>query len=366
MEAKGGQRGLRRFGDHGWILLLVVALWGLLAGHVVLTLRLAGRAPSLPAAVAGMVPLLVAMVGISPLVLGASRRISLARGQRLRGVLAHGGMLILVASLDHLLERGLGFVTGLGAFRPVMSSPGWSGLLEALCLAGPFYLLMATANHTLDYRDALSRRTLQEAVLEAGQAKARLQSLQAQLHPHFLFNALNALYGHIPPEAENAQRMVVLLSDFLRRSLVEMDHELVPLESELSFAGLFLEIQALRFPDRMEVAWEVDPEARRARVPHLILQPLVENAVKHGFGGRPAPGRIWVVARREGASLDLEVLDDGPGPGGSTQPGSGTGLANVRRRLRTVYGDRAGLACGAREGGGFRARVRIPWTEEHA
>jgi two-component system, LytTR family, sensor kinase len=363
MDAKGGQQGLRRFGDHGWILLLVAALWAFLAGHAVLMLRLAGRAPSLGAAVAGMVPLLAAMAAVSPLVLGASRRISLARGRRLGGILAHAGLLILVASLDHLLERGLGFVAGLGALRPVMASPGWSGLLEALCLTGPFYLLLATANHTLDYRDALSRRTLREAVLEAEGARARLQSLQAQLHPHFLFNALNALYGHIPPEAENAQRMVVLLSDFLRRSLDEMDREQVPLESELSFARLFLEIQGLRFPDRLEVAWEVESGARRVLVPHLILQPLVENAVKHGFGGRPAPGRIWVVARREGASLDLEVLDDGPGPGGSTQPGSGTGLANVRRRLGTLYGDQAGLACGAREGGGFRARVRVPWTE---
>ena len=358
--------GRRRSADHGPVLLLILPLWALLAGHLFLTLRLTGQSQPFRVATREMTPFLVTMFLLSPLILWSARKNAMEAGQRLRSLAAHGGILLVVTALDHLLERSLfllldpafaQFPSGRG--RLSFASDGLDGLLASLCLVGPFYLLVVTGFHAMDFRKANQERALAAAKLEAEHYLFRLQTLKSQLHPHFLFNALNALYGHIPAEAETAQRMLVLISDFLRRCLQDQDLQKVTLAGELEFARLYLDIQSLRFCHRLTITWEIDPTLLHLYVPHLILQPLVENAIKHGLGARVEPGRIRVRARSLAGGLELEVLDNGPGPG-TSQPGSGLGLANVRMRLQQLYQDRARLETGRGPAGGFSARIRIP------
>jgi signal transduction histidine kinase len=348
----------------------VLPLWAFLAGHSYLLLRLAGKVTAFAAVARELLPLLVAACLLAPLMLRAARSFPLGEGRRYSSLAAHAGALLLLAALDHLLERGLYLLLDpgfgrlpTGHFRPAFASDGWDGLLGSLCGIGPFYLLVVTAYHALSFRAAHQERALKAALLEAEHSQSRLQVLKSQLHPHFLFNALNALYGHIPVEAETAQRMVVLLSDFLRRSLQELGEQRTTLGRDLEFARLYLDIQGLRFPGLLQVAWEVEAGLDGMETPHLLLQPLVENAVKHGFAERTEPGRLLVRARRALGCLELEVLDDGPGAGAAPQPGAGTGLANIRKRLNHLYGDLAALECGPRPEGGFRVRVSLPLKE---
>lgn len=369
-QGRGGWQGLRTVRDHGYILLLLLVLWTFQFGNA-WALRGMGPTPLAGAAVAReWAPLLVAMVILAPLILFAARRCPLQAGRAGRSLAGHALALLLVAALAHLLERAIyllmdpGFAAHpSGRLRPGFVSDGWDGFLGVLCGVAPYYLLVATAYHALNFKEAHQERALKAALMEAEHAQVRLQTLKSQLHPHFLFNALNALYGHIPPEAEPAQRMVVLLSEFLRRSLGEFNAQVVTLGQELDFARLYLDIQSLRFPGLLEVTWTVEDALLGLETPHLILQPLVENAVKHGFAQRAEPGRIWIQARRNLGCLELDVLDDGPGPHRSTQPGTGTGLTNIRKRLHYLYGDLGHLECGERPGGGFCARVRIPLKE---
>ena len=175
-------------------------------------------------------------------------------------------------------------------------------------------------------------------------AQAELQALEAQIHPHFLFNALNTLYGVIPREAGEARRTVLNLADILRYFLQE-GKTLIPLEEEMRIVKAYLEIEALRLGGKLTTELEIDPRAMRESIPILSVEPLVENAVKHGVASRSGPGTIRVAAQMTGAGLAIEVSDTGPGFGRSEgmSKGAGVGLANVRRRLELCYGGAAEL-----------------------
>lgn len=183
------------------------------------------------------------------------------------------------------------------------------------------------------YRD-LKRRELEKAQLESGLAQARNQNLLAQLQPHFLFNALNSISSLIHADPEAADRMVAKLGDLLRLSLETGSGQEVRLERELALAESYLAIERVRFGDRLEVALEVPAALAQARVPQFVLQPLVENAIRHGIAPRSRPGRITIRASREGETLVLEVRDDGAGFDGLRE---GLGLRNTRERLRMLY-----------------------------
>ncbi len=160
--------------------------------------------------------------------------------------------------------------------------------------------------------------------------------------------------------------MIARLSDLLRASLAGDAADEVSLDEELALVDLYLDIEKVRFADRLEVHSDVDPEARRALVPQLILQPLVENAVRHGISRSSSAGRIDLVARRHGEALRLEVSDDGPGLGEAAAPREGIGLSNVRGRLSALYGEDGPLTLEDRAEGGCRARLEIPWRTPKA
>jgi signal transduction histidine kinase len=195
--------------------------------------------------------------------------------------------------------------------------------------------------------------------------QAELDTLKLQLSPHFLFNALNSAVALIGSDKEAAEHMVSELSDFLRLVLSgSMEHE-VPLDRELELLDRYLRIQRVRFQEKLNVDFDVSDDARRAMVPSLLLQPLLENAIRHGISPRVTPGRIWVSAHRAGDMLALQVVDDGVGAGARRSRdrtrGTGLGLANTATRLAHLYGEGHQFEAGARDGGGFSVRVVIPF-----
>jgi sensor histidine kinase YesM len=195
--------------------------------------------------------------------------------------------------------------------------------------------------------------------------RAELRSLKAQLHPHFLFNTLNTVSAFVRTDPDAAERIIVRLGALLRHAIDGAGAQEVPLEEELRTLRLYLEIEEVRFEDRLRVEWQVDPATYRARVPHLLLQPLVENAVRHGIAPYAAEGTIRIVAERRNGSLHLAVRDDGVGMG-STGAQEGVGLANTRTRLRQLYGDRQRLEVRDAPEGGVHVEMTLPFVEERA
>ena len=194
---------------------------------------------------------------------------------------------------------------------------------------------------------------------EAQLAEARLGALQAQIQPHFLFNSLNAITVLVRERnTEAAARMLELLGDVLRRVIrADTRHE-IPLAEELQFLRDYLAIEEVRFSDRLRVTWSVEDEALKVLVPSFILQPIVENALKHGIAKKAEAGRIDVAARIVDEMLELRVRDDGAGMGDTST--EGVGLLNTRERLRTIYGGRASLTIHSPADGGMEVVIRMP------
>ena len=259
-----------------------------------------------------------------------------------------------------------------GSFLSLFESRARGELLPSLFV----YYCILMAGHALDSRDKLARERAVAAELAEQLAQARLDALRHQIAPHFLFNALNSVSGLVR-DARPAQAVetIAQVSEFLRHSLHDGGAQEVALDEELHFVALYLDIQKTRFEDRLAAHIGVAPELGRAMVPRLILQPLVENAIKHGIARRVQPGAVEIAASRTQDALVLEVYNDGPaiaandaaGPAAADAPHTGSiGLANVRNRLRGLYGPQAALDVANVDGLGVRVTVRLPWREAAA
>jgi two-component system, LytTR family, sensor kinase len=213
---------------------------------------------------------------------------------------------------------------------------------------------------------AARAREVRSAQLEANLAQAQLRNLRLQLQPHFLFNALNTISSTMYEDPRAADEMLDQLAELLRASLRTAQTDEVPLREELALLDRYLALMRARFGERLEVALQLDPEVASALVPSLILQPLVENAIRHGNAERVGRGIIAVRARQEEGRLVLEVEDDGPGSNGGGPSSSGLGLASTAERLRLLYGDGQTFAAGNAPGGGFRVRATLPFREAAA
>jgi LytS/YehU family sensor histidine kinase len=217
--------------------------------------------------------------------------------------------------------------------------------------------------YAVSYYARFREREFRASQLEAQLAQAQLQALKMQLHPHFLFNTLNGIASLVRDNKNRAAvDMLAGLSDLLRYTLENAGKQEVPLKEELEFLELYLGIQQMRFPDRLRVEMRVAPETLDALVPNLILQPIVENAIRHGISQRPTPGVVGIEASRDGERLRVNVYDDGPGlrPNGGT--GGGVGLSNTRERLAQLYGERQRFTLSEREGGGVEAALVLPFV----
>jgi len=228
------------------------------------------------------------------------------------------------------------------------------------------YWALLGLSHAMDYHRESQERELAAAQLQTQLAEAQLEALQRQLHPHFLFNTLNTISALMHRDAQAADDMLVRLSDLLRLTLDRVGTQQVPLTDEVDFLRKYLEIEETRFGNRLHVSIDVDPDVLDAPVPNLILQPLVENALRHGIAPKVEGGRVDVSARLAGGQLTLTVRDDGVGlsPDRMNDLHSGVGLSNTRSRLENLYGDHHRFEFHTPPGGGLVVTVVIPFARE--
>jgi two-component system LytT family sensor kinase len=256
----------------------------------------------------------------------------------------------------------------LNPYVPDFSSPAFltlwrdkfSGqLLSTLVLYGVILMV----GWMLESRERLARQQMEAAQLNEQLAKAQLSALRQQIEPHFLFNTLNTIAGLVREgRNDGAVDMIAGLSDLLRRTLQTTNRQQVELREELEIVKKYLEIEKARFAERLQVHVDVPEELAGAQVPSLILQPIVENAVKHGIAKRVQGGAIEISAARANGSLTVRVTNDGPGFAAEWER-KGIGLENVRERLASLYGGAGTLVVG-NEGGGAVVRMVMPYREE--
>jgi two-component system, LytTR family, sensor kinase len=250
-------------------------------------------------------------------------------------------------------QFGAGFVE---AFKPLLVKTWHFNLL--------LYWVMVAVACAFDYYRKYRDREVRTAELENRLTQARLQALQMQLNPHFLFNSLHSISALMHKDIDAADRMIARLSELLRAALDSSDAQEVTLRQELDFLGRYLEIEQTRFGNRLAVNIDAAPDTLDAQVPSLIMQPLVENAIRHGIEPHARPGRIELRARRQGDELTLEVLDNGDGFPAGGPVSEGIGLSNTRARLRTLYGDAHEFEMSSAPGRGLQVRLMIPFRTQ--
>jgi two-component sensor histidine kinase len=291
---------------------------------------------------------------LAPGVIALARRLSLERGHRARNLAIHAAFSVGVA----LAHWGLNNLCR----HYVLGFPGAVSLVYTFHSNLVTYWVLVGATCGYDYYVRYRRGELHAAQLSAELAQAELQALRTQLHPHFLFNTLNGIATLVHRDPEAADQMIARLSALLRLTLEGVGLQEVPLAKEIDFLKSYLEIEKVRFGDRLTVEMQIAPEVLGARIPYLILQPLVENAIRHGIAPRSQPGRVEIRAAPENGSLVLEVRDNGPGlaAGPESSPRQGMGLSNTRSRLEKLYGVRQHFEIKNGAHGGFVVSLSFP------
>jgi signal transduction histidine kinase len=278
---------------------------------------------------------------MTPAIVWLSQRFRIERGRLIRALAVHLPVAVL-AALAHIAV-----MQGIQWWLAVASGKTYAWWLEVQSSALHYldwemitYWAIVGLSHALVYYRESRGRAVRAAQLEAKLAEAQLSTLQQQLHPHFLFNTLHAISALMHRDVNAADRMLMRLSDLLRITLENLGQSEVSLKAELDFLGKYLQIEQTRFADRLTIRFDVEPEALDARVPSLLLQPLVENAIKHGVAKKTGPGHIDISARRDGDKLLLEVRDDGVGlsEDALTALQKGIGVSTTRARLQHLFG----------------------------
>jgi len=301
---------------------------------------------------------------MTPVIVWLGRRFRFERGRWPVSVAVH-----IAACLSWVLLLEVFYAWQSANVLP-LSGPARPLLERAVQLAvawvlayGFFYWSILSVSYAVERQRRLRERELAASQLQTQLVEADLQALKMQLHPHFLFNALHTIGSLVRTgDREGAIRVVAGLGDLLRRLLDNTSQQEVPLRQELDFIRSYLDVEQVRFRDRLEVEMDVDERTLDAPVPHLILQPLVENAIRHGIAPHRLAGRVVVSAHGIGNRLELVVRDDGPGAarlsGAPARPG--IGLANTRARLQRLYEGDFELQVGNGEQGGHVARISLP------
>jgi two-component system, LytTR family, sensor kinase len=300
----------------------------------------------------------------TPLVMRLGRRHSPFRSPALRTISLHAGLVIIVdvvtAAWSALLEVWLDPWSQTQPPKPYTSL--WvAGLVDGLLTSLIVYGFILAITFAMESAERVARQRTEAAELGEQLAKAQLEALRQQMDPHFMFNTLNAISGLVRDEKNHsAVSMIAGLSDLLRRSALDTHRPQVTLGEEVDYLQRYLDIQRVRFAERLQVAVDIAPELYSEWVPNLILQPLVENAIKHGIAKRVEGGAIRVAARLAQDTLHLSVYNDGPRLPDDWEAASGIGLSNLRTRLRILYGTRFDLNLRSPEFGGVEVAVSLP------
>ncbi len=303
---------------------------------------------------------------LSPLIYHLTRRLDIDRGQWGKRLATHI-VLAFVFSAVHLFVfslfvyvmreyAGLPIATTVESFWAVYTST----MASKLYLAVLTYLMIAFVSYAIGYYRRFREKEHRLSQAEARLSETRLQALRGQLQPHFLFNALNAITALVHTDPEAADRMINRLSDLLRMSLERENEQFCTLARELEFIERYLAIQKMRFADKLQIKLDVPAEALDAQVPSLILQPLVENAVKHGIAAKTKPGLVYIGARQINGNLEVSIADDGPGLAPDWQNGNGRGLQNTRERLAALYGESGNMQVENGVSGGVTITMKLP------
>src|SRR5436309_7469301 len=306
---------------------------------------------------------------LSPLLFKFSRRFPIEfRPLNLRNLLLYFPALISFAGIHQLIH--------LAVLWSI--TPRWRQQYPALIdcyrasFAFGFYIdliiasLIVVAVHALLYYQNFRASELAQSSLKTQLAQAQLRALKMQLHPHFLFNTLHSISSLVLEDPPKANSMIARLGDFLRLTLENSDQQLVSLQEETEFLRCYLDIEQVRFGDRLTLAFELEPQTLPAQVPHLILQPVVENAIQHAIAPRATRGHIKIEAKRLNSLLRLEVRDNGPGIISNSDlfGAEGVGLSNVRARLHQIYGSEFRFELMNARDGGLAVVMEIPFQRE--
>jgi signal transduction histidine kinase len=305
----------------------------------------------------------------TPLVIALAKRFPLTGPRFVPHIAIHTITSLMMGPLasftEYFLSRGLlrvfritdpGVLRLLPLFTVSVLSMSFTGMLT-------YWLVVGLYQSIHFYQAAMERQTI-AAQLETQLSHAELENLKSQLHPHFLFNSLHTIGVLMQEDVDAASRLLVCLGDLLRMALERRENE-ITLQSELEFVGKYLEIEQTRFHDRLKVHMDVPPDLLAVYVPSLALQPLVENAIKHGISVDSAAGRLEIAAQRNNGRVSLRVRDDGPGPAPGSRLRFGVGLTNVQSRLKQLYGDESSLELTGGDGRGCEAIITIPLRSSH-
>ena len=342
-----------------WLIVVIWVLYGVISvNQSVLWAEINNRPTHWNTILAFTLCICVTWLAFTPLVIWAVRRWPVVSDAWQRSLLVHIPLALTLAAIDVHIDR---FV--MPRYDGSVAANFLSGYLSQLDINVFYYAVIAACITAADMYHKYRERQRKAAELHTELVTAKLESLKMQLQPHFLFNTLNAINALIHEDTEAADRMVTRLADLLRLTLYESRHE-IPLARELEFISAYVEIQQIRFQNRLTVSFEVKGAVMGAVVPSLLLQPLVENAIRHGITPRARAGHVWIRAYRAGDELVLEVEDDGIGMTGSPRltPG-GIGLQNTRARLEQLYASAHELLIHSVEQRGTLVRIRLPYDE---
>jgi two-component system, LytTR family, sensor kinase len=311
---------------------------------------------------AGWLPWVLA----TPMVIHLARRYPIARGLTLRAVGVHLAAFAAVSVIAEVWSTVLQLLFNpYGVRRPTFLHTWTVTLVFQVLTFLIAYALIVAVTFVVDARESMARQIAETARLNEELSKAQLAALRRQIEPHFIYNALNSIAGLVRDQLNDAAvSMIVGLSEFLRRALEDSHRSQVALQEEVEYLQRYVDIQKVRFGERLRVDVDIPAEVQGALVPNLLLQPLVENAIKHGISKRVAGGTVRVVGARQGSHLCLSVYNDGsslPVDWEATQPG--VGLRNLRTRLKILHGGKSDLQLRRAAPGGVEVIVTLPFLE---
>jgi two-component system LytT family sensor kinase len=307
---------------------------------------------------------LVTWVGYAmwiPAIFWLGRRFRFDRQEWWRALLVHGPASLVITSV-HLAFVGITrwFLQGVRGGDPELGTTILDAFFRTVDQTLPVYWAIIGLQHAVDYYRQARAREVRAARLETRLLSSQLQALQQQLHPHFLFNTLHAISTLVHRDPDKADVMIERLSDLLRITLRKVGVQEVELAEELEYLRAYLDIEQVHFGPRLRIEYRIDAGALDVLVPTLILQPIVENAIRHGLEPLVRPGTLTIEAEADGDVLLLRVRDDGVGFPKTWARRDGVGLANTRSRLDRLYGEHAALTIGEQASGGVRVDVTIP------